>query len=115
MLYQPRTQLLLCRWGQWQDHLHKAQRLTNGKVAPSVDNNMGALGAQLLKGNRLARLVGKASSRLCVGKQMIQTVAQDHRQYINDDLALARRTELLELPAATLQLFVVLLNLRALF
>src|SRR5215468_2821404 len=89
MLYQPRAQLLLCRWGQLQDHLHKAQRLKNGKVAPSVDNNMCALGAQLLKGNRLARLVGKASARLCVGKQMIQTVAQYHRQYIKDDLAIA--------------------------
>src|SRR6266568_67840 len=114
MLYQPRAQLLLCRWGQLQDHLHKAQRLKNGKIATSVDNNMRAWGAQLLKGNRLARLVGTARSRLCVGKHMIQTVAQDHCQYIKDDLALARCTELLELPAATLQLFVVLLNLRAL-
>src|SRR4029434_3651384 len=33
MLYQPRAQLLLGRWGQLQDYLHKAQRLKNGKAA----------------------------------------------------------------------------------
>src|SRR6266496_2653877 len=41
---------------------------------------MCALGAQLLEGDRLARLVGKSSPRLRVGKQMIQTVAQHHSQ-----------------------------------
>ena len=71
-----------------QDHLDEAQGLKDVKIAPCVHDNMRALGAQLLKGNRLARLVGKARSRLCVGKQMIQTVAQDHCQSIKDDLAL---------------------------
>src|SRR5262245_2511659 len=42
---------------------------------------------------------------------MIETVAQHHRQYIKDDLTIARGTELLELPAATFHLLVVLLNL----
>ena len=73
MLYQPRAQLLLCRWGQLQDHLHKAQRLKNGKIATSVDNNMRALGTQLLKGKGLARLVGKSRPGRRVGKQMIST------------------------------------------
>jgi hypothetical protein len=73
LLYQPHAPVLLSRWGQLQDHLHKAQRLKNGKAAPSVDNTMRAMGAQLLKGNRLARLVGKASSRLCVGPPAANT------------------------------------------
>src|SRR5215813_1283419 len=63
---------------------------------------MRALGAQLLKGQRLPRLVGKSRSPLRVGKQMVQAVAQHHRQHIKDDLTIARGTELLQLPAATL-------------
>ncbi len=46
---------------------------------------MRALGAQLLKGDRLARLVGKSPPRLRVGKQMVETVTQDDRQYIKDN------------------------------
>ncbi len=49
---------------------------------------MRALGAQLLKGDRLARLVGESCPSLRVGKQMIQTVAQYYRQYVKDDLTL---------------------------
>ena len=55
-----------------QHYLDKAQRLKDFKVAPSVHDNMRALGAQLLKGKCLTRLVGKSSPLLCVGKQMIQ-------------------------------------------
>src|SRR4029434_392200 len=76
---------------------------------------MRALGAQLLKGDRLARLVGEARSSPRVSKQMIQTVAQHYRQHVKDDLTIAGRTELLELPAAAFHLLVVLLNLRTLF
>ena len=50
---------------------------------------MRALGAQLLKGKGLARLVGKSCPRLCVGKQMIETVAQHHGQHIKHNLTLA--------------------------
>src|SRR5262245_40662177 len=46
---------------------------------------------------------------------MIETVAQYHRQHIKDDLTIARGTELLELPATTFPLLVVLLNLGTLF
>src|SRR5215510_13651972 len=76
---------------------------------------MRALGAQLLKGNRLARLVGEARSSLRVRKQMIQTVAPYDRLHVKDDLTIAGCTELLELPSAALHLLVVLLNLRTLF
>src|SRR5262249_3706763 len=88
MLYQPRTESLLHRWGQLQHHLDKVQRLKDFKAAPSVHDNMRALGAQLLKGKRLTRLVGKAHPPLRVGKQMIETVAQHHRQHIKDDLTI---------------------------
>jgi hypothetical protein len=97
------------------DHLDKAQGLKDVKVAPSVHENMRPLGAQLRKGKRLARLVGKSSPRLRVAKQMIQTVASHHGQHIKDDRTMAGRTELLELPAATFHLFIVLLDLRTLF
>src|SRR6516165_8779408 len=76
---------------------------------------MRALGAQLLKGQRLTRLVSKARPPLRVGKQMIEAVAQHHRQHIKDDLTLARGTELLELPATTFHLLIVLLDLGTLF
>lgn len=76
---------------------------------------MRALGAQLLKGERLARLVGKARPSLRVGKQMLETVAQHHRQHIKHDLTIADGTALLELPPTTFHLFVVLFDLGALF
>src|SRR5262249_10942365 len=40
---------------------------------------------------------------------------QHHRQYIKDDLTVARGAELLELPTTTFHLLVVLLNLGTLF
>src|SRR5262245_19756860 len=76
---------------------------------------MRALGPPLLKGQRLTRLVGKASASLRVGKQMIPTVAQHDCQPRKDDLTITRCTELLQLPAATLHLFIVLLDLGTLF
>ena len=82
-------QVLLHSWGQLQGHLDKAQGLKDFKVTPSVHDDMRALGTQLLKGDRLARLVGKSCPSLRVGKQMIQTVAQNHRQHIKDDLTIA--------------------------
>ena len=48
--------------------LDKAQRLKDVKEASRVHDNMRALGAQLLEGDCLARLVGKSSPGLCVGK-----------------------------------------------
>ena len=58
MLYQPSTSSLLHRWGQLQHHVDKAQRLKDCKMVPSVHDNMRALGAQLLQGQGLTRLVG---------------------------------------------------------
>ena len=71
-----------------QDHLHKAQCLKNLEVLSSIHDNMRALGAQLFKGDRLARLVGKSPPRLRVGKQMVETVTQHDRSYIKDDLTI---------------------------
>src|SRR6266851_3965414 len=67
MLCQPHAQFLLHRWSSLQDQLHKAQCLKNFEVPPSIHDNMRALGAQLLTGDRLTRLVGKAPPRLRVG------------------------------------------------
>src|SRR5712691_1191093 len=75
MLCQPRAEVLLHRGGQVQHHLDKAQGLKDFKIPPSIHDNMSPLGAQRLKGERLARLIGKSSPSLRVGKQMIQTVA----------------------------------------
>jgi hypothetical protein len=68
MFCQPHAQFLLHKWGSLQDHLDKAQSLKDFEVPPGIHNNMCALGAQLLKGKRLARLVDKSPSRLRVGK-----------------------------------------------
>ena len=75
-----------------QNHLDKAQRLKDFEVASSIHDNMRALRAQLLKGDGLARLVGEASARLGVGKQMIETVAQHDRQDTKDDFTIAGMT-----------------------
>src|SRR5574341_2555248 len=75
MCVKPMAQLILGRSRQLQDELRKTERLKDFKEAPSIYNNMRALGTQLLKGERLARLVGKSNTRLYVGKQMIQTIA----------------------------------------
>src|SRR5947209_5098920 len=75
MLGQPCLQSVLYGWRQLQDHLDKTQGLKDFKVTPSIHDNMRPLGTQLLKGDRLARLVRKTRTGLCVGKQMIQTVA----------------------------------------
>ena len=75
MLCQPRAQVLLHRGRQLQDQLDKAQGLKDFKGAPSVHNNMRALGTQLLKGKGLARLVSKSCPGRRVGKQMIQAIA----------------------------------------
>src|SRR5436305_10864819 len=74
MLGQPCLQSVLYGWRQLQDHLDKTQGLKDFKVTPSIHDNMRPLGTQLLKGDRLARLVRKTRTGLCVGKQMIQTV-----------------------------------------
>ena len=75
MLCQPRVQSLLYGWRQWQDHLNKAQSLKDFKVASSIHDNRRALGAQLLKSNGLACLVGKSRPGLRIGTQLIETVA----------------------------------------
>src|SRR5262249_13291101 len=59
MCVQPRAQPLLSRSRQLQDEMRKTERLKDFKEATSVHDNMRALGTQLLKGERLARLVGK--------------------------------------------------------
>ena len=50
----------------------KTERLKDFKEASRVHDNMRASDTQLLKGERLARLVSKSNPRRCVGKQMIQ-------------------------------------------
>src|SRR5712691_7275413 len=89
MFCQPRAQVLLHQGRPLQDHLDKAQRLKDFKVASRIHDNTRALGAQLLESDRLARLVGKPRSCLRVDKQMIETIAQHHRQHIKDDLTIA--------------------------
>src|SRR5215510_10741985 len=76
---------------------------------------MRSAAAQLFKGQRLTGLVRETGSRLRVGKQMIQAVAQDHRRKIKHDLTVARCTQLLELPPATFHLLIILFNLWTLF
>ena len=71
----PMAQPILGRSRQLQDEMRKTECLTDFKEAPSVHDNMRALGTQLLKDECLARLVGKSSPRLCVGKQMLKTIA----------------------------------------
>src|SRR5437879_11368405 len=78
MCVKPMAQLILGRSRQLQDEMRKTERLKDFKEAPSVHDNMRALGTQLLKGERLARLVGKSNTRLYVGKQMIKTLASHH-------------------------------------
>src|SRR5437763_7985547 len=72
MCVKPMAQPSLGRSRQLQDEMRKTERLKDFKEAPSVHDNMRALGTQLLKGERLARLVGKSNTPLCIGKQMIQ-------------------------------------------
>src|SRR6266446_819263 len=76
---------------------------------------MRALGTQLLKGKGLARLVSKACPGRRVSKEMIQAIASYHRQDIKDHLAIARRTQLLELPTTAFHLLIVLLNFGTFF
>ena len=94
-----------------QHHLDKAPRLADFKVAASVPDHRRALGAQWRKGQRLTRLVSQSRPLLRVGTQRIETGAQHHRPPIKADLPIARGTELLALPAATVPL---LIGLRAL-
>ena len=75
MCVKPMAQPILGRSRQLQDEMCKTERLKDFKEAPSVHDNMRALGTQLLKGDRLARLVGKSNTPLCVGKQMIKTAS----------------------------------------
>src|SRR5438093_1463739 len=72
MCVKPMAQPILGRSRQLQDEMRKTERLKDFKEAPSVHDNMRALGTQLLKGERLARLVGTSTTRLCVGKQMLK-------------------------------------------
>ena len=66
--------------------MDEAERLKDFKVSAGIDNHLGAARFQLLKGNRLACLVSKTCARLGVGEEMIQTVTQDQRQQIEDNL-----------------------------
>src|SRR5262245_42481594 len=75
MCVKPMAQTILGRSRQLQDEMRKTERLKDFKETPSIHDNMRALGTQLLKGERLARLVGKSNTPLCVGKQMIKTIA----------------------------------------
>src|SRR4030095_529978 len=75
MCVKPMAQPILGRSRKLQDEMRETERLKDFKEASSVHNNMRALGTQLLKGERLACLVGKSSTRRYVGKQMIQAVA----------------------------------------
>ena len=58
MRVKPMAQPILGRRRQLQDERRETERLKDCKAAPSVHDNRRALGTQLLKGERLARLVG---------------------------------------------------------
>src|SRR4029434_4869286 len=93
MFVKPMPQLLLCRRWELQDKTRKTQSLEDFKIAPRIRNDMRASAASLVKGKGLTRLVRKTGPGLGVGKQMIETVAQHHRQHIKDDRTIARGTE----------------------
>ncbi len=75
MRVKPMAQPILGRRRQLQDERRETERLKDCKAAPSVHDNRRALGTQLLKGERLARLVGTLHTPVCVGQQMIKTRA----------------------------------------
>ena len=79
MCVKPMAQPILGRSRQLQDEMRKTERLKDFKEASSVHDNRRALGTQLLKGERLARLVGTSHTPVCVGQQMIKTRASHHR------------------------------------
>jgi hypothetical protein len=68
----------------------KTQGLEDFKVAPCIRNDMRSAAAKLCKRQRLARLISKTAPSLRVGKQMIEALAQDHRDHIKHDLTVAR-------------------------
>src|SRR5512134_3093238 len=87
MFVKPMTQPILRRSRQLQDEVGKTQGLKEFKIAPCVCNDMRPAAAKLLKRQRLPRLVRKTGAGLCVRKQMVETMAQEHRQQIKHDLA----------------------------
>ena len=80
-------------------------------MPPGIHDNRRALGAQLFKGHRLARLIGKSPPCLRVGQPMVETVAQHDCQDLKAALTRARCTALVQRPAATFPLLRVLLDL----
>ena len=90
MFIKPMTQPLLRRSGQLQDEVRKTQGLKDFTIAPCVGNDMRPAAAKLLKCQRLTRLVRQTGPSLGVRKQMVETIAQEHRQQIKHDFAVAR-------------------------
>src|SRR5215467_3417471 len=90
MFVKPMTQPLLRRSGQLQNEIRKTQGLKDFKIAPCVCNDMRPAAAKLLKCQRLTRLLCQPGPSLRVRKQMVETIAQEHRQQIKHDLTIAR-------------------------
>src|SRR5215467_2892041 len=90
MFVKPMTQPLLHRSGQLQNEIRKTQGLKDFKIAPCVCNDMRPAAAKLLKCQRLTRLICQPGPSLGVRKQMVETIAQEHRQQIKHDLTVAR-------------------------
>jgi hypothetical protein len=90
MLVKPMPQPLLHSGSQLQNKTHKTQGLKNFKVPTGIRNDMRSAATQLVKRQPLSRFVRKTGTSLRVGKQMLEAIAQDHRQDIKHDLTVAR-------------------------
>ena len=90
MFVKPMTQPLLRRSGQLQNEVRKTQGLKDFKIASCVCNDIRPAAAKLLKCQRLTRLICHTGPSLGVRQQMVETLAQEHRQQIKHDLTVAR-------------------------
>lgn len=91
MLIHPNAEAILDFWWQSQDQPHKTERLKNLKITIGINNDMGSSCAQLLEGQRLARLVGKTRTSFGIGKEVIETITERNHQNIEDDLTVTRQ------------------------
>jgi hypothetical protein len=76
MFIKPVTQPILRQGWQVEHQLHETQRLEDFKVASGIHDHVRATAAKLFKGQRFACLVSKPSTRLRIGKEVIETITQ---------------------------------------
>lgn len=88
--------------------MDKAECLKDFKAAAGVDNHLGAARFHLRQWP-VASCRQSARPPAC-WRKMIEAVTEHHRQQGEDNLAVTRRTQLLQQPAAAVELFVVLLG-----